>query len=134
MGKQHSLLAWDMFWSHITEATKKCLAWNITNISVIPSSLTLMLQHLNISQNYWFKNHLCDQWNNSIMNGEKLYMKSKVCRQHHLICCAISWSHRRKRKWKQWLNPSKSVRFLTLWMALRMIFYEILMMKQKLTH
>ena len=69
--KEHSLLVWDMFRSHLKSETKNYLNQSNTATVVIPGGLTSLLQPLDLSLNKPFKDRLryqCNQW---MMDGEK---------------------------------------------------------------
>ena len=84
MLKQHSLLVWDMFQSHLTDNSKTHLACNNSNIAVIPGGLTSVLQPLNVSLNKPFKCNVREQWNEWMMNGEKSFTKNGAMRSASL--------------------------------------------------
>lgn len=71
--KEHSLLAWDMFRSHLTSETKNHLNESNTATAVIPAGLTSLLQPLDVSLNKPFKDRLRHEWNQWMMEGEKTY-------------------------------------------------------------
>lgn len=73
--KEHSLLVWDMFRSHLTNETKKHLKRSNTATAVIPGGLTSVLQPLDVSLNKPFKDRIRDEWNQWMMEGEKTYTK-----------------------------------------------------------
>ena len=78
MQKEHNLLVWNMFWSHIMANSKTCLVRNNTNIAIMPGGLTSVLQLLDISLNKPFKNNVRAQWNEWMMNGEKSFTKNRA--------------------------------------------------------
>ena len=83
--KSSSLLVWDMFKLHKSEATKKKkkkkhLQRFDIDIAVISEGLTLDIQPLNVSLNKPFKGALREQWNQWMIDNEKTHTeKGNIC-------------------------------------------------------
>lgn len=60
--RQHSMLVWDMFQAHLTEASKEKACELRTSLDVIPGGLTSVLQLRDICLNKLFKEHLREKW------------------------------------------------------------------------
>ena len=71
--KSRSLLVWDMFGPHKSEATKKRLQRYETDVAVIPGGLTSVIQPLDVGLNKPFKDALREQWNQWMIDGEKTF-------------------------------------------------------------
>lgn len=75
-GGQHnekSLLVWDQFRSHIMKNVIDDVRSYNTDIAVIPSGLTSVLQPIDVGINKPFKDMMRIQWNNWLCDGEKTY-------------------------------------------------------------
>uniref|UniRef100_A0A5S6QHM3 DDE-1 domain-containing protein n=1 Tax=Trichuris muris TaxID=70415 RepID=A0A5S6QHM3_TRIMR len=68
-----SLLVWDAFGSHITEATTSHLNRCDTKAAVIPGGLTSIFQPLDVSLHKPLKDHVRQEWNKWMLNGQKSY-------------------------------------------------------------
>lgn len=62
LGRRRSLLVCDMFEAHVTESVKTALTRENTNLAVIPSGLTSILQPLDVSLNKPFKDGVRKRW------------------------------------------------------------------------
>lgn len=68
--KKRSLLVWDMFRAHLIDDIKHLIQKEYnTDIAVIPSGLTSILQPLDVSLNYPFKMKAREQWIQWMSNG-----------------------------------------------------------------
>lgn len=69
--KQRSLLVWDMFKSHLSDAVKKCAYRNNTDLAVIPGGLTSVVQPLDVCLNKPFKDNIRKCWNEWMVSGKQ---------------------------------------------------------------
>ena len=68
-----SLLVWDMFKSHLCENIKTTIKRINTDIAVIPSGLTSILQPLDVCLNKPFKDGLRKCWNEWMVSGDHTF-------------------------------------------------------------
>uniref|UniRef100_A0A5S6QGU9 DDE-1 domain-containing protein n=1 Tax=Trichuris muris TaxID=70415 RepID=A0A5S6QGU9_TRIMR len=95
-----SLLVWDSFRGQaadkITSYVKKCKI----ETAVIPGGLTSVLQPLDVCLNKPFKDHMREEWNNWMVNGQKSYTAGGCMRAPPLeILCQFiinAWSKIKK--------------------------------------
>ena len=73
-----SLLVWNMFQSHITESCKARLSRTNTDIAVVHSGLTSLLQPLHRP----FKDSMREEWINRMLHGENI-----VINRWSYVCC-----------------------------------------------
>ena len=71
--KKKSLLVWESFRAHLTDPLKQALPQTNTDIAVIPSRLTSVLQPLNVCLNKPLKDCMRERWMTWIVEGEKSF-------------------------------------------------------------
>ena len=59
--------------AHLVDSVKQAVRQRNTDITVIPGSLTSILQPLDVSLNKPFKDRLCERWNNWMIEGQKSF-------------------------------------------------------------
>jgi len=68
--RQRSLLIWDTFRAHLTDAMKEEAKRLRIDLAVIPGGLTSILQPLDVCLNKLFKDRMRQKWDDWMASGE----------------------------------------------------------------
>lgn len=88
--RKKSRLVWDSFQAHLVDSVKRAARQKKNDIAVILGRLTSILQLLEIFLNKPFKDRLCEQWDNWMIEGQKSFTPAENVRAASLpaVC---SW-------------------------------------------